>query len=101
MFVMPFSDAGDLGTFKEKVYKEKIGFTEEMVLFFAVQIISAIGKLHDNLIIHRDIKLDNILIDRDGYLKVCDFGLAEKIEKGEKIDGYCGTPTYMAPEILK
>lgn len=47
---------------------------EKQIKFFAVQLIEAIGYLHSNDIIHRDVKMANILIDRLGYIKLCDFG---------------------------
>ena len=50
---------------------------------------------------HRDIKLDNLMIDESGYLKVIDFGLARILREGEEASTRCGTPIYMAPEILK
>ena len=49
---------------------------EETIQFYAVQIILAIGYLHSKSIIHRDLKLENILVDQDGYLKLIDYGLA-------------------------
>jgi serine/threonine protein kinase len=98
--VVPFSDGGDLREFHRKVYKYDDGFDEEMVLFYAIQLISAVGYLQDRRIIHRDIKMANTLISKDGYLKLCDFGLAKKMEAGEKTNKFCGTTKTMAPEVI-
>ena len=60
---------------------------------------NGIAYLHKKKIIHRDIKLDNILIDLTNTIKICDFGVSRKIEKGNLIYERCGTPAYIAPEI--
>ena len=57
--------------------------------------------LHQNSILHRDIKLDNILLDKDNNLKLCDFGISLKIKKDNYHTDRCGTPAYIAPEIIK
>ena len=50
--------------------------------------------------IHRDIKLDNILLDCEKGVKICDFGVSKIIKKGQVIKEQCGTPAYLAPEII-
>ena len=65
------------------------------------QIIYGIAHCHCRSIIHRDIKLDNILLDENGNAKVCDFGISRVINSlDEPIMEQCGPPAYIAPEIL-
>ena len=68
--------------------------------FYAAQIAMAIGYLHQQGIAHRDLKLENILIDGDGYLKIIDYGLAKMIGQEELSMSFCGTPEYLAPEMV-
>lgn len=49
---------------------------------------------------HRDLKLENILVDEKGYLKIIDYGLAKIYDGGELAQSYCGTPEYLAPEMV-
>ena len=94
--VMEYICAGDLLTYIKKRSK----LTEPVAKFIFKQIILAIKYIHDNNIIHRDIKLDNILLDLDNNIKICDFGVSRKIIKGDIMFEQCGTPAYIAPEIL-
>lgn len=60
----------------------------------------AVGELHKKGIMHRDLKLENILVDERGYLKLIDYGLAKMIGGSNLAYTTCGTPEYMAPEIV-
>lgn len=65
-------------------------------------LIKAMAYLHSQNISHRDIKLENALINEDGVIKIIDFGFAVKnMTPSEYITNFCGTPTYMSPEIVK
>ena len=64
-----------------KVFQAEKRFKEEVVKFYAAQMIIAIGYLHLKGIVHRDLKLENILIDQDGYIKIIDYGLAKMLDE--------------------
>ena len=74
-FVMPFIEGGEL----YKVFKAHKRLSEDTVRFYAAQIALAIGYLHGKNIMHRDLKLENILVDETGYLKIIDYGLAKTL----------------------
>ena len=95
--VMEYICAGDLLSYIKKRSK----LTETVAKFIFKQIILALQYIHSHNIVHRDIKLDNILIDLDNNIKICDFGVSKILKKGELMFDQCGTPTYIAPEILK
>ena len=65
------------------------------------QLIEGLKYIHRKKIVHRDVKLDNILIDLTNTVKICDFGVSKKISKGDPMYDHCGTPAYIAPEIFK
>jgi len=75
-------------------------FPEERARFYAIQVAMALGHLHSKNIIYRDLKPENILMDEDGYICLTDFGLAKVLEGNAQAFSFCGTPDYLAPEIL-
>ncbi|KAI1382105.1 kinase-like protein [Hypoxylon crocopeplum] len=86
--------------------KRRKGLTEPEVRFYSVQIAGAIKYMHAKGIIHRDLKMGNIFLDKDMNAKVGDFGLAALIVTGKDMQTIrrttlCGTPNYIAPEILE
>ena len=94
---MPFLSGGELFQHLKKLKR----FSEEMVKFYGAQITIALQYLHDRHIIYRDLKPENILLDEKGYLRLADFGMAKKLEYSKKAISFCGTPEYLAPEIIK
>ena len=56
---------------------------------------------HNKNIVHRDIKLENIMIDSNLNIKIIDFGFGLSVSKDKKLNIFCGTPSYMAPEMIK
>ena len=95
-FVMPFVRGGEL----YKIFQNQKRFPEEVVRFYAAQIVLALGELHSKGIMHRDLKLENIMVDEDGYLKLIDYGLAKTVKDDDLAMSYCGTPEYIAPEMV-
>jgi protein kinase A len=73
---MPFIKGGEL----YKVFKANKRLNEDTVRFYAAQIALAVGYLHGKGIMHRDLKLENILVDESGYLKIIDYGLAKTLK---------------------
>lgn len=61
----------------------------------------AVAYLHENNVIHRDLKLDNILIDDSKRIKLIDFGFSVSSGHDQKLSLFCGTPHYMDPDIVK
>eukprot|EP01112_Ceratiomyxa_fruticulosa_P006119 TRINITY_DN16920_c0_g1_i1.p1 TRINITY_DN16920_c0_g1~~TRINITY_DN16920_c0_g1_i1.p1 ORF type:complete len:388 (-),score=91.85 TRINITY_DN16920_c0_g1_i1:245-1408(-) len=81
--------------------KKEGRFPEPRVRLYAAEIISAIAHLHSLGIVYRDLKPENILLDSDGHITITDFGLSKKLEPNEGTHTFCGTPEYLAPEVLK
>ena len=82
------------------LFREK-RFNNEKAKFYTIEIILAIDFLHKKKMIYRDLKPENVLIDKEGHIKLTDFGLSKILSKEkEKTYTICGTPQYLAPEIL-
>ena len=77
-------------------------FNEKRAKFYAAEIALAVLFLHQRGILHRDLKLENVLVDNDGHCKIADFGLSKLgMFRPCKATTQCGTPFCMAPEIVK
>ena len=94
--ILEYCDNGDL-----KHFLKKRPMKERKVREFMKQIVSGLQYLNSNNIYHRDLKPQNILITKNLTLKISDFGLAKLCENGSLLDTICGSPMYMAPEIMK
>ena len=76
-------------------------FSPERAMFYGAEITMALGHLHSLNIVYRDLKPENLLLDAEGHIKVTDFGLSKQGVVDDNVKSFCGTPEYLAPEILK
>ncbi|KAG2212580.1 hypothetical protein INT47_000556, partial [Mucor saturninus] len=76
-------------------------FSESHTRAWFKQLLSAIHYCHSLGIIHRDLKLENILLDAHGNLKICDFGFARQTDKNQFLNTFCGSLAYSAPEVIQ
>jgi serine/threonine protein kinase len=99
VMVLDYVPGGELFT----RLKEDGKFSEGRARLYAAELALAIGHLHSHGFIYRDLKPENILLDRDGHLKITDFGLVkpEMTSASATTSTFCGTPEYVAPEMLR
>lgn len=81
--------------------KSERRFAEADAKIYIGEIGMALGHLHSKGYIYRDLKPENVLLDDEGHMCLTDFGLAKDVQEGEKTDTFCGTPEYLAPEIIQ
>merc|ERR1719171_1760711 len=96
--IMEFVGGGSLHHFLKKRTARRVEETKAKRLFY--QVCQGIKYCHDRHIVHRDVKLENLLLDENGTVKIIDFGFSTIVPPGKKLKIFCGTPSYMAPEIV-
>lgn len=95
-FVMDFMSGGDLMT---HIHTEV--FSQQRAMFYAACVLLGLQFLHSKNIVYRDLKLDNLLLDSEGYVKLADYGLCkEGMGPSDRTSTFCGTPEFLAPEVL-
>ena len=99
-FVLPYLGGGDLYTRLEQLNQLQKKLDEKTVKYYGGQIALALDYLHLYNKIYRDLKLENVLIDSDGYLKLCDFGSVVHCEGNSRVFSYAGSPEYVSPEMV-
>ncbi|XP_018427759.1 PREDICTED: serine/threonine-protein kinase N1-like [Nanorana parkeri] len=95
-FVMDYMAGGDLMT---HIHAEV--FSQPRATFYAACVLLGLQFLHSKDIVYRDLKLDNLLLDSEGYVKLADYGLCkEGMGPAVRTSTFCGTPEFLAPEVL-
>jgi len=94
--VFDFFNGGELYS-----YISRGRFTEERSRFYTAEILLGIEALHKNNVVYRDLKPENLLLDKEGHIRICDFGLSKEDVVGDTVKSICGTPEYLAPEVIR
>lgn len=82
------------------ILRDRGNFDDNTTRFYTSCVVEAFEYLHSRNIIYRDLKPENMLLDNTGYVKLVDFGFAKKLHNGRKTWTFCGTPEYVAPEVI-
>ncbi|XP_056595786.1 NUAK family SNF1-like kinase 1 [Triplophysa dalaica] len=96
VIVMEYASKGELYDY----ISERRRLTERETRHFFRQIVSAVHYCHKNGVVHRDLKLENVLLDENCNIKIADFGLSNMYHKDKLLQTFCGSPLYASPEIV-
>jgi serum/glucocorticoid-regulated kinase 2 len=95
--VFDFFNGGELFHYLSKGGR----FSEDRARLYAAEIALGLEHVHSMNIIYRDLKPENLLLDADGHIRITDFGLSKENVFDDDVKSFCGTPEYLAPEVLK
>lgn len=95
--ILEYVDGGELYGYVQK----RGQLTVDEAFHFFSQLLSGLRYCHNNLICHRDLKLENLLLDKNRNLKIADFGMASLMPEGQLLATSCGSPHYASPEVVK
>eukprot|EP00949_MAST-11_sp_MAST-11-sp1_P001805 g1805.t1 len=98
-FVLDYCSGGEIFFHLQKHGR----FPPKLALFYTAELALALGELHKNGIVFRDLKPENVLLDAEGHVQLADFGLSKEgvIDPTTGTRSFCGTPEYLAPEVLE
>ncbi|CAG7832268.1 unnamed protein product, partial [Allacma fusca] len=82
------------------ILRDKGSFDEDTTRFLAACVVLALEYLHERDIIYRDLKPENLMVANNGYVKLVDFGFSKVVLSGQRTWTFCGTPEYVAPEVV-
>ncbi|CAL8096465.1 unnamed protein product [Orchesella dallaii] len=100
-FVMELCEEGSIQSLLLKLKEQERFLKEDIIAYILREVLQGIKILHEQNIIHRDIKASNILVCKDGEIKLCDFGFAKHVESPEgRLKAVVGSPYWIAPEVV-
>lgn len=97
-FLMDYYPGGELSTL---FAKQRINMKISDIKLYFAEIVVSLNYLHSQKIVYRDLKLENIVIDKNGHLRLIDFGFSKRLKNKDRTYTRCGTEGYIAPEIMK
>ena len=82
------------------ILKQDTYFSEARTKLYAAELVLGLGALHAHGVVYRDLKPENVLLDQEGHLRIADFGLSKELGADGTSKTFCGTPDYLAPEVI-